>query len=111
MTDRKAGILSEQLAAAEAHAKRLEAAAEAGAELQARQEPLERELRLWRSTLDGVASGSGSSGAGGPLGGPEGVLGLLGELRGQVLALKERGGEKEAEVHQLQGGFFCHHVA
>lgn len=85
----------------EARAKRLEAAADAHAELQARQEPLEQELRLWRSTLDGVAAGFGP-------GGPEAVLQLLDDLRSQLLALKEQCGGKEAEAHRLEGELIAH---
>jgi hypothetical protein len=93
---RKSGILAEQLAASEAKVRRLEAVAAAHNELQAQLEPQQTELRLWRSALAGVAgAGSGA--------GPEAVLQLLEELRGQVLTLKERAGEKEAEARRLQG--------
>ncbi|KAK9907279.1 hypothetical protein WJX75_000576 [Coccomyxa subellipsoidea] len=92
---RKSGILAEQLAASEAKVRRLEAVAAAHNELQAQLEPQQTELRLWRSALAGVAgAGSGA--------GPEAVLQLLEELRGQVLTLKERAGEKEAEARRLQ---------
>lgn len=93
---RKSGVLAEQLAAAEAKIRRLELVAAAHSELQAQVEPLRGELRLWRSALTGAAD-SGSSN------GPEAVLQLLENLRGQVLSLTEHAGEKEAEARRLQG--------
>lgn len=97
-TCRKSGILAEQLAAAEAKVRRLEAVAAAHSELQAQVQPHQAELQLWRSTLAGAAGAT--SGVG-----PEAVLQLLEKLRGQVLASKERAGEKEAEARRLQGLF------
>ena len=93
---RKSGVLAEQLTAAEAKIRRLELVAAAHSELQAQVEPLQGELRLWRSALAGAA-GSGSDT------GPEAVLQLLENLRGQVLSLKEHAGQKEAESRRLQG--------
>ena len=82
--------------ASEGKVRRLEAVAAAHSELQAQVEPQQAELRLWRSALAGAA-GAGSAA------GPEAVLQLLEDLRGQVLTLKERTGEKEAEARRLQG--------
>ncbi|CAL8462910.1 g2444 [Coccomyxa elongata] len=92
---RKSGVLAEQLAAAEAKIRRLELVAAAHSELQAQVEPLQGELRLWRSALTGAAGSGGSTG-------PEAVLQLLENLRGQVLSLTEHAGEKEAEARRLQ---------
>ncbi|EIE27827.1 hypothetical protein COCSUDRAFT_83447 [Coccomyxa subellipsoidea C-169] len=92
---RKSGILAEQLMASEGKVRRLEAVAAAHSELQAQVEPQQAELRLWRSALAGAA-GAGSAA------GPEAVLQLLEDLRGQVLTLKEHTGEKEAEARRLQ---------
>ena len=90
----KAAILEEQLQAAEVRCRRLEATAAQYAQLQATQQPQERELEQWRSLAGDLPQAER---------GPQAVMRILEELRGQTLALADQTGQHKAEALRLQG--------
>ena len=90
----KAAILEEQLQAAEVRCRRLEATAVLYAQLQAAQQPQKRELEQWRSLLGDLPEAER---------GPQAVMRILDELRGQTLSLADQTGQHKAEALRMQG--------
>ncbi len=90
----KSAILEEQLQAAEATCRRLEATAAQYAQLQAQQQPQEAELKQWRSLLGDLPVAER---------GPPALMRMLDELRSQALALADRTGQHKADALRLQG--------
>ena len=91
----KSVILVEQLQAAEARCRRLEAAAAQQAHLLAEQEPQQRELQQWRSLVGDLPDEQRN---------PQALNRMLDELRAQALALSEQASQHKAESLRLQGG-------
>ncbi len=90
----KSVILVEQLEAAEARCRRLEATAAEYLQLQAQQEPQYQELKQWRSLVGDLPEAER---------GPRAVMRMLDELRSQTLALADQTGQHKAESLRLQG--------
>ena len=90
----KSAILEEQLQAAEATCRRLEATAAQYAQLQAQQQPQEAELKQWRSLLGDLPKAER---------GPPALMRMLDELRSQALALADQTGQHKADALRLQG--------
>lgn len=90
----KSAILEEQLQAAEARCRRLETTAAQYAQLQAQQQPQQRELEQWRSLLGDLAEAER---------GPPALMRMLDDLRGQTLALADQTGQHKAQALRLQG--------
>lgn len=90
----KSVILVEQLEAAEARCRRLEATAAEYLELQAQQQPQYQELEQWRSLVGDLPEAER---------GPQAVMRMLDELRSQTLALADQTGQHKAESLRLQG--------
>ena len=90
----KAAILEEQLQAAEGRCRRLEATAAQYAQLQAQQQPQQRELEQWRSLLGDLPEAER---------GPPALMRMLDDLRGQTLTLADQTGQHKAQVLRLQG--------
>ena len=95
----KAGILTEQLQAAEARCRRLEKVAAEHAQLQAAQEPLRAELQQWRALVADL----GQPNLPEAVRTPQVVLRTVDDLRGQLLALFDQASQHKAEVLRLKG--------
>ena len=90
----KSVILVEQLQAAEARCRRLEASAAEQAHALAEREPQHRELQQWRSLVGDLSAEQRN---------PQALTQMLHELRAQALALSERASQHKAESLRLQG--------
>ena len=90
----KSVILVEQLQAAEARCRRLEATAAEQAHALAEREPQQRELQQWRSLIGDLPDEQRT---------PQALMQMLGELRAQALALSEQASQHKAESLRLQG--------
>lgn len=90
----KSGILVEQLQAAEAKVRRLEATAAEYAQLQAQAEPQQRELEQWRSLRGDLPDAQRT---------PQAVMRMMDELRAQALALSDQTSQHKADSLRLQG--------
>ena len=90
----KSAILVEQLQAAEARCRRLEATAAQHAHLLAAQEPQQRELQQWRALVGDLPDAQRN---------PQALNRMLDELRAQALALSEQASQHKAESLWLQG--------
>lgn len=90
----KSVILVEQLQAAEARCRRLEATAAEQAHALAEREAQQRELQQWRSLVGDLPAEQRN---------PQALTRMLDELRARALALSEEASQHKAESLRLQG--------